>query len=181
MIIHKINDLNIEDNVSCIGLFDGVHKGHQLLIKKTIEEAKRLNVKPYLITFDSIFLKGKQLLSLDKKLELIEQYGICDVILIDFNEDIMNLSSIEFSKIILEKLKLKTIITGNDFTYGKNKQGNINTLRKELNGINVINVNDVLYNNKKVSTTWIKEELKNKNYTLVDELLGYNHERIVSK
>lgn len=175
--IKDIVDLNIPRNVSCIGYFDGVHIGHQALIKKTIELSKSLNVEPYLITFNSSFKKYdlfENIDSLSQRIKLFERFGIKGVIIIDFNNNLMNLNYKEFINKYLLNLNLEAIVCGEDFTFGKNAMGNSKDLKKYLH---TFVVKDVKYYGKKVSSYRIKQQIVRKNYKLVDKLLGYKYER----
>ncbi|MDO5440661.1 MAG: adenylyltransferase/cytidyltransferase family protein, partial [Erysipelotrichaceae bacterium] len=122
--IKKNETINIPDNVSCIGFFDGVHLGHQALIKKTVELADKLNVEPYLITFfpdpaDIISnKKTKHINSLNTRIKLFEKFGIKGVIIIEFDKDVMSIDKKEFVDKYLKKLNLKSLVCGFDFHYG---------------------------------------------------------------
>ena len=172
----------IEPNVSCIGYFDGVHKGHQALIAKTVKEAKRLNVKPYLITFlpdPSDVVTGKKtdhINTFERRMELFEKFGIEGVIVIDFNKDIMALPEKNFSDKYLKKLNLKGLVCGFDFHYGFKGQGDFKSLKKDLkNYCPIYMVEEVTYYGKKVSSTRIKKILNKGNIKLANKLLGYEY------
>lgn len=181
----NVNDktkINIPDNVSCIGFFDGVHLGHQALISKTVELADKLNVEPYLITFypdpqDIISSsKTKHINSLDKRIKLFEKFGIKGVIIIEFNKQVMSIDKKEFVDKYLSKLNLKGLVCGFDFHYGHKGSGDYKSLKADMKKIcDVHMVKEVKYYGKKVSSTRIKEELNKGNYKLVDKLLGYKY------
>lgn len=173
----------LPDNVSCIGFFDGVHLGHQALIKKTVALARTLNVEPFLITFypdpADIISSSKvdHINSFERRVELFERFGIKGVAVIEFNKDVMSKSKENFVDTYLKKLNLKGLVCGFDFHYGFKGEGNYNTLKEELNNLcPVYEVEQVSLDNEKVSSTRIKKELQNKNYEYVDRLLGYHYE-----
>jgi riboflavin kinase/FMN adenylyltransferase len=124
--------------VVTIGNFDGVHKGHKALLKKTIEHAKLNDGTSVAITFDPHPIRvikkngDPPLITLkDQKIELLEACGIDVLIIIPFTKEFSNLSSLDFMKtIIVDKIGMKTIIVGNDYSFGKNRQGNIVTLKQ---------------------------------------------------
>lgn len=173
------NDTNIPRNVACIGYFDGVHKGHQELIKKTIEIANKKGLEPFVITFDpspsKVIHKNdyKELTTLNEKIKLFKKFGIKGVIIIPFDEKLMKLSIDEFKTKVFDKLNTDTLVCGFDFTYAYKGEGNYNTLKRQ--GINVVRVPEYKYYGKKVSSTRIKEELNKGNYLLVNKLLGYEY------
>lgn len=177
------SNIDIPENVSCIGFFDGVHLGHQALIKKTVELSKKMNVKPFLITFypdpaDIISnSKTKHINSLNRRIELFEKFGIEGVIVIEFNKEVMSIDKTEFVNRYLKKLNIKGLVCGFDFHYGYKGIGDYKTLKKDLKDIcKVYMVDEVKYYGKKVSSTRIKEEIEKKNFKFVDKLLGYKYE-----
>lgn len=172
-------DTNIPKNIACIGYFDGVHKGHQELIKKTIELANKNNVEPFVITFNPdpheivSGKKHKQLTTLNQRIELFKEFGIKGVIIIPFDEKVMKLSIDDFKSQILDKLNVDTLVCGFDFTYGYKGLGNYNTLKKQ--GVKVVRVPEYKYYGKKVSSTRIRQELDKGNFKLVNKMLGYEY------
>ena len=173
--------IKVKPNVSCIGSFDGVHKGHQELIKKTIELASIKNIEPYVITFDKdpdLVIKKNDLFvltSLDEKIKLFEKFGIKGVIIIPFNEELMKMDASSFKNEILDKLNIDTLVCGNDFSFGYMGKGNYEILRKQ--GMNVEVVEDYIYDNNKVSSTRIRNEIKKGNFALANKMLGYEYKK----
>lgn len=179
--VHYFKDnVQIPPNIACIGCFDGVHRGHQELINKTVKLAKEKNLKPMVITFDpdpvEIFGDGHMLLTtLNERIKLFERFGIEEVLIIHFDEKVMNKSPLEFKEEILDKLNIDTLICGFDFTYGYKGQGNIDSLKKD--GVNLIVIPEYRYYGKKISSSRIRKELENKNYNFVNKLLGYENKK----
>lgn len=171
--------IKLERNVSCIGYFDGVHRGHQALISKTVDIAKKKNLKPCIITFYpdpyEVINKKKnlQISNFKQRMKHFEELGIEKVIVINFDEDIMYKSYSYFNSNILNNLNIDTLICGYDFTYGYKAQGNKKTL-KECK-FNVCSLKEVTYYGKKISSSRIRKEIMNKNYKLVNKLLGYEY------
>lgn len=124
--------------VVTIGNFDGVHKGHKALLKKTIEQAKKNDGISVAITFDPHPIRvikkngDPPLITLnDQKIELIEACGIDVLIITPFTKEFSNISSFDFmKKIIVDKIGMRTIIVGNDYSFGKDREGNIETLKE---------------------------------------------------
>lgn len=180
--IKKDFDTKLMPSVACIGFFDGVHKGHQTLIKKTVELARKNNVEPYLITFypdpaDIISnCKNTHINSLSRRIKLFEKYGIKGVIIIEFDKEVMSIDKSVFVEKYLKKFNLKGLVCGFDFHYGYRGLGDYKTLKKDLKEIcPVYMVEEVKYYGKKISSSRIKEELNKGNYKLVDKLLGYKY------
>lgn len=167
----------IPANISCIGNFDSIHKGHQSLINKTIKLAKKKNIKAFAIIFSKdpnyILFKEKPINSLNKRIKLFDEFGLDGVIIINNNMKLLNTSYIDFINDYLNKMNIKGLVVGKDFRYGKNRQGNISKLKKYIRNVYVCDF--VKYRGSKISTNRIKSALKNKNYTDVNKMLGYDY------
>ena len=138
MIVYK--DLNIKkkhkNSVVAIGNFDGLHVGHQKVLKEASQKATKNNLKFGLITFEpapTMFfnksVKNHRINSLDQKIYFLKQMNLDFVIIINFNKNFSNLSAEEFIKKILFKIKSKYIFVSKNFKFGKKRLGNIITLK----------------------------------------------------
>jgi len=139
MIVYK--DLNIKkkhkNSVVAIGNFDGLHVGHQKVLKEASQKAKKNNLKFGLITFEpapTMFfnksVKNHRINSLDQKIYFLKQMNLDFVIIINFNKNFSNLSAEEFiKKILFKKIKSKYIFVSKNFKFGKKRLGNIITLK----------------------------------------------------
>ncbi|WP_407481634.1 bifunctional riboflavin kinase/FAD synthetase [Elizabethkingia meningoseptica] len=168
-----------------LGMFDGVHKGHQEIIKKLKKSGEADHLECALLTFWPHPRKVLQpeteiklLNTLDEKLHLLESFGIQKVFLQEFNDDFRNLSGEEFVKqILLEKLHMKHIIIGYDHHFGKNKSGNFQLLEEmaAYNGFVVEETQAVLVNDLAVSSTKIRNALAEGNVQTANQFLGYRY------
>ena len=157
--INQIQDFfhNALESYCCIGFFDGVHIGHQKIIKQCVAKAKKDHKQAIVITFSddcNFFLKKTTpLCQQEKKLEAFLQLGIEVVYIIKNSSAILNLKGEEFIFKIIHPLKVCRIFCGNDFTFGKDlKKG------KDLNPfIPVEQIDDVLDQNQKISSSFIKQ------------------------
>ena len=183
MVKKIIKDKNIpklKSSVACIGYFDGVHLGHQELIKKTIDEAIRLNLTATLICFepDPVEVitgkKKKHLLSMDNRLNLIEYFGIEQVIVIKFTDSFMKLSPKEFINEYLNKMNIKELICGFDFKFGYKGKGNAGTLSRNSKFKTIV-IPEYKYYGKKISSTRIIYSFINGKFSLTNKLLGYDY------
>ena len=173
-IYDKVNiptNLCIENQSLAIGLFDGIHLGH----KKLIEEMTSSGSKSNILTFSSKLFKSNLglLLTNEEKMNKFRNLGINKVFIIDFNDNIKNLSKEDFIS-FLDKNKLSNIYVGEDFTFGKNKEGKASDL-KTLKNTKVNIVPLLKIDNKKISSTYIKDLLVNGNVELANKYLGYNY------
>lgn len=175
MKIININDENFEEIsdelCAAIGNFDGVHLGHQ----KLIEECKRHNYKSAVLTFyphPSTFLKKipnyKLITPINHKADLFLKMGIDYLIIIEFNEKFANLSKEVFIS-IMKKLNIKSCVCGYDFTFGRKAEGNIIDLAKEFE---FYEVKKFIYDNVRVSSTYIRELLSIGDIQKVNKMLG---------
>jgi len=123
--------------VVTLGNFDGVHLGHQQIFKRVKEEASRLHGEGMVITFEPHPLKvlaPEKFLPLlapfRKKMMLIEKSGIETVLCIEFSSAFSEISPSEFIKnILVEKIKVRKIIIGYDYHFGKGQKGDAQTLK----------------------------------------------------
>ena len=120
---------NIKDELSlCLGYFDGLHLGHLSLIEK----AKVSSYKKALLTFefkDDINIKNKShLTSIDDKIDILNTMDIDYLFILSFDNKVKGLSPSEFIEKIIISLNAKEIVVGEDYRFGKNKQGNKDTL-----------------------------------------------------
>ena len=124
--------------VVTIGNFDGVHKGHQYLFSQVIDKAKQINGTSVIITFEphplrALGISGPPLITRrDQKLELIKQCDVDAILCIPFNKEFAAISPMEFIEdILVNKIGIKAIITGPDYSFGKGREGNTDLLMKE--------------------------------------------------
>ena len=122
-----------------IGTFDGVHKGHKLLIRKTLETAKKNNLKSIIVTLEKPVRCVSGLLSpFGEKMDLMKKTGIDEIIVVPLLSEILSMSPDEFyEKILINDLQACHIICGSDFAFGKNRKGNTRWLTRKTKRSNV--------------------------------------------
>lgn len=158
--LNDIPQINIDTLV--LGYFDALHLGHIALINK----AKSLSSSIGLMTFS----KNPKAVLLDKEVEEINSLeersaqmaslGVDTLIVLEVNKEVFSLSKEDFITKIIDKINPKNIVCGYDYTYAKNKEGNVETL-KALGKFNIYEVKPILNGEgKKISSTYIKELLK---------------------
>jgi len=118
-----------------LGNFDGIHIGHQKLIKTMIDESKRLDLKSSLLLFKNHTktvidnIKPQMITSNNQKFEIAEELGVDIIYLLDFDDKIMKLSADEFIKdIIIGKMNGKSVTVGFDYRFGHKASGDANYL-----------------------------------------------------
>ena len=165
-----------------LGFFDGVHRGHAQVIKKAVENATN-GVKSAVLTFKSspfTALTGekKELLTTnDEKFRLFEKLGVDYVFCIDFC-DIKDLTAQEFVEDILcDKLQALYISSGYNYHFGKGGSAGANELKTLCNTLSVTTFTSepVLYENEAISSTRIRECIKNGDMKSANAMLLYNY------
>jgi len=176
--INKQTDLSL-----CLGFFDGIHQGHQIVIKNTVNFAKQNGTKSALITFSEhplCLLHGydvKYITTEDEKLALIEKLGIDYVYILNFDRELAQKSAYDYLKdVLIENFRPKAITTGFNHYFGMKKQGNSEFLynhQKEF-GYKYFEIPPITYNNMVVSSTIIKDCLTNGDILTANQLLNHN-------
>ena len=172
--------------VLALGFFDGVHRGHQEVIKRAIEKGKSLGVKVAVMTFDRhpkiIFQnidgeKFKYLTMLDEKLEHFKNLGVDIAYVVKFDENLAYLSPQDFIDKYVVGLHAICVVAGQDYTYGKHDIANMDTISDFAKGrFEIITVDHLQRNNKKISSTQIRKDLDSGNVEAANLLLGYQYE-----
>lgn len=174
MIIKYINLVNQEilnDEISlCLGYFDGIHKGHISLINR----AKNSSYKSGLLTLVNFNKRNEILTSLEDKIDILKKLNIDYLFLLEFNDETKNLTPDEFIKKVILKLNPKEIIVGSDYTFGKNKSGNLESLKK-YKEYKLITMPFIYYNDEKISTTFILKNLELGRIDIVNSCLLNNY------
>lgn len=166
-----------------IGIFDGVHIGHQSIIKKLNAIALKKNLESAILTFwphpRTVFNPNEDLKflnTIEEKIYLLEKKGVQNLFLKEFDEEFRNLTGEEFVKqILVEKLNVKHLIIGHDHTFGKNRSGDFALLQKMSSeyDFEVEQVEAVDFHDKHISSTQIRNALIEGNVKEANEMLGY--------
>jgi riboflavin kinase/FMN adenylyltransferase len=124
--------------VLTIGVFDGVHRGHQELIARAVKAGRARGVPTVLMTFDphpmEVVFPGNhpaQLTTLTRRAELAEELGIDVFLVVPFTADFMKLTPERYiHELLVERLHVLEVVVGENFTFGKKAAGNVDILRK---------------------------------------------------
>lgn len=176
-IIKNIEKLNIENASVAIGKFNGIHLGHMRLIKNIVNSQV-----PVIFTFQKMPLSvlkkipdAERILDNEEEMKIFEKAGIKYVIQCPGNKEILSLNPEEFVKgILVDKLHIQKLVCGKDFRFAKDREGDINVLEKlSLKyGFTLEIIDDYEIRGVKVSSSTIKEYIKNGNMEKVTEFLG---------
>lgn len=169
-----------------IGVFDGVHLGHQALLSKAIELAHVSNTTPIAITFANHPLSvlappynPQRLLTPERKVELIKQAGVAEVLMLQFTPEFAAIPAEQFiTRDLAAHANIKNLICGYDFTFGANGAGNFQLLEQHGNqlGFQTARVEPVTVDNKIVKSTHIRDLLSSGKVERAARLLTRPHE-----
>ena len=160
IIVNSFSKIDSNKNsIVTIGKFDGVHKGHQKLLRYVSEKAKKNDLLSIAIVLKK---KNQTIYDFDENIEHIKFLGINYIIVIDFSEKFYKMTSDVFFSNLIENYKMVSIATGPDFMFGNNKVGDVNLLREYGNKNNVqVNIVEFsTYKKEKISTTNIFKYLE---------------------
>lgn len=159
-----------------VGVFDGLHKGHQRICDKTMQISNKFKLEPAVITFEPVAQESSLLTTNDEKLELFEKAGFKRVVILKKNGTWKNWTPQEFvEKFLIKKLNTCCLVVGEDFRFGKNRKGNINLLKKYINNFNLVTVSLKKDNGSKISSSDIRQLIKAGSIESVRRHLGRNY------
>lgn len=182
-VVHDISLLkNLKNPIVTIGTYDGVHLGHQKIIRRIIDKARETDGKSILITFDihpRKVLRGDAvplLNTLEEKVTLLREVGLDFLLVIPFNTEFALKSALEFIQhYLIDSLNIREIVIGHDHQFGNRREGNIDLLKKILlplgrivTEISAEEIHEVV-----VSSSKIRHSLAQGDIGLAKELLGY--------
>lgn len=178
--LRDINNLNFNTgSVVAVGSFDGVHLGHQKLLQEVVSRAQKLGLKSVVVTFEphpkEYFSRSfVRLTTWSEKLLMFKTLGIEQVICLRFNEALASLTANDFiRKILVEKLKAKLVIVGDDFCFGCKKSGDAKFLVEHAGRDFAVEVvPDFTVDGMVVKSTVIKNALAEDDLVKASKLLG---------
>ena len=181
-IIDNLQNLKNLDgrSVVTIGNFDGIHAGHKELINEAHSLANVNNMNPVVLTFDPLpeeFFERKgffKLMPIADKLEYFRKAGIKTVIKIPFSKNFSETSAPTFiQEILINKLQTKYLIVGEDFKFGRNREGNYNTLSNEKKFktkiVSVIKDSDMKISSSMIRDLIVAGDIEKANGYLINE------------
>lgn len=169
-------------SVATLGVYDGLHLGHQAIVRTVVERALLIDAVPTLITFDP---HPRQVLRPDtappllqtfnQKMEGLKLLGIGRVIVLEFNSELAALSAEGFvERYIVDRLRASEVYLGKGFAFGNQRKGNIDLLRQlsEKYGFIADEVPEVQLRGHRISSTLIRRLLKAGRVNLARRMLG---------
>ena len=168
--------------VVTIGNFDGVHIGHQMILRRVNQEAKRLKTQSMLICFEpqpkeffDVYKAPARLTRFREKVELLAEQGISQVLCLKFNEEVRKMSSNRFTSLLVDHLKVRALFVGDDFKFGNDRRGDFSSLKEagSKNNFPVHNMYTLDFQAERVSSTRIRDSLAVGEFQLAEKLLGH--------
>ncbi|MDD3458064.1 MAG: bifunctional riboflavin kinase/FAD synthetase [Weeksellaceae bacterium] len=176
---------NIHKPVLTLGVYDGIHIGHQAIINQLNQMACEVGGESVLLTFEPhpriTLNKGAEslqlLTTLDEKKELLEKYGLQNLIIHPFTKEFSQLNAEEFVKLLKEEIGIHSMVIGYDHHFGKNRSGNYDELSRlaKIFDFNCIKINEIQANGHLVSSTQIRNALLEGNIELAGLGLNRNY------
>ncbi len=177
----SLEDLSLEGSVLSIGTFDGVHLGHQEIIRQLVNRAKQTSLPSIVVTFfphpDRVLGKkeGRFYLSTpEERAELLGSLGVDIVVTHPFDLEVASLSASEFLDRLKRKVAFRELVVGYDFALGKKREGTVERLKElsqafhyELHVIPAVRINGEV-----VSSSFLRFLLGEGNIKKVNLLLG---------
>ncbi len=169
-------DFKIKNSAVSLGKFDGIHRGHRLLLSQILEQKELV---PTVFTFGAAhgngIMPGQQIYSKKEQQMILEGLGIQREIIFPFNEETKNISAQEFIReILIKKMDAKYICVGEDFRFGKKRQGNVELLAQYASeyGYELQVYPKLSCDEEIISSTRIRWELSTGKLEKVNELLA---------
>lgn len=173
------------DSVVTIGNYDGVHRGHQAILEQAARRADEYRCNSIVLTFEPQPLEffrpdaaPVRLTRLREKLILIRQFHIDNVVCLTFNDRLAGMSAEDFVRdILIERLRARAVIVGEDFRYGHRRQAGLAELQaagREY-GFDVQPAATSCIDGRRISSSWVREALAAADLGMVNELLGRHY------
>ena len=185
-LIENLNQIEapFTNAVVTIGNFDGVHKGHQALLQQVIKKGSEIGGTCIAMTFEPHPLRALGLSSpplitrRDQKIELLESSGIDVLLCLPFDKAFAKISALEFIEdILVKKIGMKAIVIGPDYSFGKDRAGNIEVLKAkgdELGYQTIVSdwVRNAQNDTERISSTKIRKLVMDGHVDLAKNYLG---------
>ena len=183
-VYRNVEDLPPIERACAVGSFDGVHLGHKALIARAKELASSVGLSATVVTFEPHPLRvvhpdGAPLLltELPRKIELLEEQGVDEVVVLPFTRELASWSAEKFCQnMLLETLGSRFVVVGKNFNFGKGARGNADLLDLEGSrlGFKVEVADLVLVGGEIVSSSRIRDHIAEGDVGIAAECLGHN-------
>ena len=188
MIISDNLHLKTKDTSIALGFFDGIHNAHKKVLNSAISYSKKLGTQSAVITFRNHpvevlwDVKPEFITTYEERIEIFKNMGFDIIIMADFTKELALTNAENYYKNVISKFNPKSISVGFNFRFGANQSGDIDFLEKKAKEDDfILDVTEnIKSKNEIISSTLIRNTIKQGNMKKVRELLGYNY-KIKSK
>jgi len=184
-IVSSLADVNPAPTVVSIGFFDGVHRGHQTIIRRAVRQAQDLGIRSAVVTFDrhpmEVVKPGSQpklIMTLARRAVTLAAQGVDLVVILPFTDELRHLEPVAFvAHVLVGALQAQRVIVGSDFRFGHKAAGNVATLADlgPRYGFTVEGVTLLELDGTVISSTEIRGALQNGNVERAARMLGRPH------
>ena len=181
--IRKVPLDRLDKPVVTLGTFDGVHMGHKALLQKAVTQAQELGKKSVVVTYEPhpqtvVSPQNAPLLltTLEEKIPLIEQLGIDELIIINFDQEFANLTARNFiDEILVDRLNPGHVMVGYNHAFGNNREGKVENLKEasQIHNFGLEVVEPVNARGEVISSSKIRRELSLGHFTRACQMLGH--------
>lgn len=187
MIVHRdIGDVRRDPRTALtMGTFDGVHKGHRLIIEELLRQKTILDGRSFVITFHphpQLVLRRHGdtvpiLTTIEERLELLKECGVDEVLVMPFTPATAATPWREFAQLLIDQIGIGHMIFGHDHAFGKNREGTAQAVRTlgEAAGFEVTEVSPLYIGHETVSSTKIRRALQGGELDLAEQYLGRHY------
>ena len=185
--IDKLEELAAQDGPLhlALGVFDGVHVGHRAVIARAVEAERKEGGKAFVVTFDPHPIRviapekapASLLATLDEKAAVLKALGVEGLLVIHFDMTFAKMDAEEFVRKLLAA-DVRTIAVGEDWRFGSKRSGDVAMLRRmggEL-GFQLEAVPPVMWDGERISSTRIRQAIRDGTFDAVEEMLGQPYE-----
>jgi riboflavin kinase/FMN adenylyltransferase len=185
--IDKLEELAAQDGPLhlALGVFDGVHVGHRAVIARAVDAARKEGGKAFVVTFDPHPIRviapekapASLLATLDEKAAVLKALGVDGLLVIHFDMAFAKMDAEEFVRKLLAA-DVRTVAVGEDWRFGSKRSGDVAMLRRmggEL-GFQLEAVPPVMWEGERISSTRIRQAIRDGNFDAVEEMLGRPYE-----
>jgi riboflavin kinase/FMN adenylyltransferase len=175
----------ITSSTVAIGTFDGIHVGHQAIIRESVEDAKAHDRRAVVFTFDrhpaellAPHRAPEYLATPEQRNQLVASLGVDDLVVAAFDRTLAGLSPDEFvEQILRDRLGAKTVVVGENFAFGRNRSGNVAYLEaaQRRYGYKLRPLQPVVVAGAPASSTRVRELLKSGDTFTAEQVLGHEY------
>lgn len=179
--LHNLRDRH-RGCVLTIGKFDGVHEGHKAVLKNVLEKARELDLPATVMIFEpqpeEVFTPDKapaRLSTLAEKYRLLKQQGVDRLLCVRFNKAFASQQADTFvQELLVNKLGVQFLVVGDDFRFGKGRQGDFTMLKEagQKSGFEVVSTQSFRVDDRRISSTAVRQALNDGAFDKAASMLG---------